>query len=129
MKILTRDEILQADDICKELVEVPEWGGGAVWVKTMTGTERDRFEASIVGAKGERNMVNVRAKIVAFSAVDEGGKRLFSSEDVVELGKKSSRALNRVFSVAQRLSGFSPQDIEDMTKNSSAGPEENSSSD
>jgi len=128
MKILTKDEILQADDIRKEEVEVPEWGG-TVWVKTMSGAERDRFEASIIDVKGERDMVNLRAKIVALSTVDAEGKHLFSAEDVVELTKKSARALNRVFSVAQRLSGFSPQDMEDMKKNLSAGPEENSSSD
>lgn len=128
MKVLTKDEILQADDIRKEKVEVPEWGG-SVYVKTMTGTERDQFEASIIGVKGERDMVNLRAKIVALSTVDEEGKRLFSFEDVVELGKKSALPLNRVFSVAQRLSGFTPQDMEDMTKNLSAGQEESSSSD
>ena len=127
-KILTKDEILQADDIRKEKVEVPEWGG-TVWVKTMSGTERDRFEASIISAKGERNLVNLRAKIVAMSVIDESGKRLFTFEDALELGKKSARALDRVFSVAQRLSGFTPQDVEELTKNSSAGPEENSSSD
>lgn len=128
MKILTKDEILQADDIRKEEVEVPEWGG-SVWVKTMSGSERDRFEASIISAKGERNLVNLRAKIVAMSVIDESGKRLFTFEDALELGKKSARALDRVFSVAQRLSGFTPQDVEEMTKNSSAGLGESSSSD
>lgn len=128
MKILTKDEILQADDIRKEEVEVPEWGG-SVWVQTMSGKERDRFEASIISAKGERNLTNLRAKIVALSVIDESGKRLFTFEDALELGKKSARALDRVFSVAQRLSGFTPQDVEEMTKNSSAGLGESSSSD
>jgi len=128
MKILTKDEILQADDIRKEEVEVPEWGG-AVWVQTMSGKERDQLEASIISGKGQRDLRNLRAKIVAMSVVDESGKRLFTFEDALELGKKSARALDRVFSVAQRLSGFTPQDVEELTKNSSAGPEESSSSD
>lgn len=126
-KILTKDEILQADDIRKEKVSVPEWGGD-VWVKTMSGAERDQMEASIVGVKGERNMVNLRAKIGALSIVDEKGDRLFSFEDVLELTKKSARALDRVFSVAQRMSGFTPQDVEELSKNSSPGQSEGSTS-
>jgi len=127
MKILTKDQILQADDIRKEQVEVPEWGG-SVWVKTMSGAERDQLEASIISTPGERNMENLRAKIVALSVVDPNGERLFSFEEAIELTKKSARALDRVFSVAQRLSGFTPQDVEDLTKNSSAGQGESSSS-
>lgn len=129
MNVLTKDQILQADDIRKEKVEVPEWGG-FVWVKTMTGAARDQLEASIISGKGQRDLRNLRAKMVALSVVDEDGKLLFSFEDVEELGeKKSAKALDRIFSVAQRLSGFTPQDVEEMTKNSSAGQEENSSSD
>lgn len=127
MKILTKDEILQADDIRKEEVKVPEWGG-SVWVKTMSGKERDQFEAGIISGKGQRDLRNLRAKIVSVSVVDESGKRLFSSEDALGLGDKSAKALDRVFSVAQRLSGLTPQDVEELTKNSSAGPEESSSS-
>jgi len=128
MKILTKDQILQAKDIRMEEVEVPEWDGGTVIVKTMTGVERDQFEASIVSEPGQRDMRNLRAKIVALSVVDENGNRLFSFEDAVELGEKSARALNRIFSVAQRLSGFTPQDVEELRKNSSAGQDESSSS-
>lgn len=129
MKILTREQILQADDIRKEEVNVPEWDGGTVIVKTMTGTERDQLEASIISEPGQRDMRNLRAKIVALSVVDEEGKRLFSFEDTVALGGKSARALDRVFAVAQRLSGFTPKDVEDLTKNLSAGPDEGSPSD
>ena len=47
MTILTRDQILQANDLVTETVEVPEWGG-SVFVKSLTGVERDQFEAAIV---------------------------------------------------------------------------------
>jgi len=124
-KILTKDQILQAEDIRRERVEVPEWGGD-VFVRTMTGSERDQLEISIIGKQGERNLENLRAKIVALSVVDEEGNRVFSFEDTPALALKSARAMDRVFAVAQRLSGFTPKDVEELTKNSSPGQSEDS---
>ena len=42
--LLTKDAILQAQDSKLEKLEVPEWGGH-VFIKSMSGTERDNFEA------------------------------------------------------------------------------------
>lgn len=120
VKILTRDDILQVQDLPKELVEVPEWDG-AVYVRGLTGAERDALEASIVEQRGRStrmNLMNLRAKLVAMSVVDEEGNRLFSDADVEKLGQKSAAALNRIFEVAQRLSGLTSEDVEELTKNS-----------
>lgn len=120
MQYLTRDQILEAEDLLSEDVEVPEWGG-VVKVRGLTGAERDRFEGSIVkmrGNKADVNMRNLRAKLVALSAVNGDGKRLFKTPDVDALGQKSAVALQRVFDVAQRLSGISDQDVEELAGNS-----------
>jgi hypothetical protein len=61
--------------------------------------------------------------------IDESGKRLFPDADVRELGKKSASALQRVFEVAQRLSGLSNADVEELTKNSTSDQSEDSISD
>ena len=118
-KLLSKDDILQAQDLPIERVSVPEWSG-EVLVRGLTGAERDKFEASIVirkGDKAEFNPDNMRAKLVALCVVDEQGNRLFSDKDVEFLGKKSAAALDRVFQVAQRLSGISPGAVEDLGKN------------
>lgn len=123
MGYLTRDAILAAQDLPSADVEVPEWGG-TVRVRALTGTERDAFEASIVdaSAKGAKvNTRNMRAKLVAASVVDEQGNRIFSDTDIVALGRKSAAALNRVFEVAQRLSGLSETDVEELGKASETG--------
>ena len=122
MSVLTRDEILAADDIQTEVVEVPEWAGSVI-VQGLTGSERDAFEKTIISnmdGKGppKSDLRNFRAKLAAWSIVDEDGKRVFSQADVVALGAKSAAALQRVFNVAQRLSGLSEEDIEELTKNS-----------
>ena len=118
-KLLTRDEILKAQDLPTERVAVPEWGGELL-VRGLTGAERDAFEQSIVETRGKNtrmNLRNIRAKLVALCCVDEQGNRLFSDEDAELLGRKSAAALNRVFEVAQRLSGLRPEDVEELAGN------------
>jgi len=120
MALLTKDAILQAQDLPTESVHVPEWSGD-VLVRALTGAERDAFEQSIVEQKGKStkmNLQNMRAKLVALTVVDEGGNRLFTDADAKLLGKKSALALNRVFEVAQKLSGLTPEDVEELAKNS-----------
>jgi hypothetical protein len=121
---LTRDQILQAQDIQTEEVEIPEWGG-SVFVRGMTGTERDAFENSIVETRGKStrvNMRNIRAKLVAQSACDESGKPLFTPRDIDALGEKSAAALQRVFDVASRLSGISGKDVEELAEGLDESP-------
>ena len=114
--MLTRDSILQADDLPKESVDVPEWAG-QIWVRTLSGTERDSFEQSMVNKKNKPNMDNVRARFAVLTICDESGERLFQAADAEALGKKSAAALDRVFAVAQRLNGFSDQDQKDLAGN------------
>jgi len=131
MGLLTREEILQAEDLPTEDVEVPEWGG-SVLVQGLTGAERDAFESTVVELRGRKthlNMQNARAKLCAMAMVDEQGERVFRDGDVEELGQKSGAALQRVFQVAQRLSGLSNEDIEELTKNSEDGQSGDSTSD
>jgi len=126
-KILTKDEILKIEDIKTEEVEVPEWGG-VVLVKTMSGRERDQLESSVITKPGERNLTNLRAKIVSLSIIDVDGNRQFSFDDAILLGDKSARALDRVFTVAQRLSGFTPEDVKELSKKSEPNQVDDSTS-
>lgn len=107
---LTRDSILAADDLPRVTVEVPEWHG-SVLVRSMSGEERDRWEASLIDADGERNMANVRARLVALTAIDEAGNRLFSDDDADALGKKSAAALDRLFGAAMKLNALNRQEV------------------
>ena len=118
--ILSRDQILQANDVQIRELDIPEWGG-IVFVRGMTGRERDRYEHSCVEQKGKDtriNMKNARAKLVVLCTVDENGKRIFGDADIALLADKSAKALDRIFSVAQELSGISKDDMEELTKNS-----------
>jgi hypothetical protein len=131
MPLLTREQILAADDLKRETIAVPEWGGDVI-VKSLTGVERDAFEDSVVKQRGksrELNLRNARARLVSLSLIDEAGNRLFTDADVELLGKKSAAALDRVFSAAQRLSGLTENDIDELAKNSGSGQSDSSTSD
>jgi hypothetical protein len=131
MGLLSKEAILQADDLPTEDVEVPEWQG-TVRVRALTGKERDAFEASLQQQRGKdfvRNTANVRAKLVAKCLIGEDGERLFSENEVNALGAKSAAGLDRVFEVAARLSRLSEEDIDELGKSSDVDPSDDSSSD
>lgn len=116
---LGRDAILAAPDLAFEDVPVPEWGG-KVRVRGMTGEERDAWEAALLEARSEdkkHNARNVRATLVSLTVVDENGQRLFSEADIPALGRKSVKALQRVYNVAQRLSRISAEDVKELAGN------------
>ena len=118
MSFLTKDQILEADDMSTQTVAVPEWGGD-VLVGTLTGKQRDKFETEFASAsKGERGMDNIRAKLCALSLRDEDGNSIFTLKDVNELGTKSAAALDRVFTAALSLNGFTQSDVDELAGNS-----------
>lgn len=125
MTVLNRERLTSgaAREIGVERVPMPELGEGAVAiVRGMTGTERDSYESGLIVQKGKRSSVelrDIRAKLVARCLVDESGERIFRDEDVAEVGKMSAPLLDRLYKVAQRLSGLSEEDLEELGKSSS----------
>jgi len=120
MALLTKEQILNADDITFEEIDVPEWSG-TVRLKVMSGSERDSYEAAIYEIKGKDVRLNrddMRAKLLARTLIDENGNRLFPDAEIRMLGKKSSKALDRLYEVAQRINGLSREAVEDAEKNS-----------
>jgi len=114
---LTADEILAQDDTKTEDVEVPEWSA-LVTIRSLTGIERDKLEAAMVTEKGGNrsvNFQNFRAKLIAATAIDAEGRHLFDQSQVAALGRKNAQALSRLFNVASRLSGYSDDDVKELT--------------
>ena len=103
-----------------ERVDLPELGGH-VFVRGMSGVERDAWERSLVVGKGRRrdyNLDNVRARLAARCICDEAGTRTFTDADADTLGTIRVDCLNRIFEVAQRLSGVSDADVDELGKGS-----------
>ena len=105
-------------------VDVPEWGG-VVYMRPLTGKERDNFELAVTiqGRGGAQVKIeNLRARLVVMSACDAEGKNIFTEEDIDALGSRSAGALNRLFAKAQKLSGLTDEDMAELAKNSSNAP-------
>lgn len=120
MNVLTRDLILSQKKLKMQEVEVPEWEG-SVFVRELSGQERDEFEEGVYLQKGDKtttNFKNFRARLVVVSTCDAEGNRLFTPDDVEEVGRTSAAALERIYKVAEMLSGFRKKDVDELTKNS-----------
>lgn len=127
--MLTKDQILQADDLPTKVIPVPEWSG-EVKIRTVTAQEKDAWEESLQKGKGRHvklDLANVRAKLVALTVVDDDGNLLFSERDVLALGKKSAKAISRIYDAASDLNGISEEDLETIVKNSEKTQSEDSS--
>jgi len=110
--MLTREQILEIQDAKIEEVKIPEWGG-SVFIKSMSSRERDRFEELHLS----QNKANTRARIAAACTCDADGALLFTEADIEALGQKDGKAVNRIFSKAMDLCGFTADDVEELEKN------------
>jgi hypothetical protein len=115
--LLSKSEILQVQDTkVSAAVPVPEWGG-EVYIKTLSGTERDAFE----DAYAENKMKAFRCRFLVLTLSDDKGQRLFADGDVGELGKKSSVVINRLFEAAWKHNAFTNEAVESLGEGSPDG--------
>lgn len=122
--MLSKKEILEVQDIQKVEVPVPEWGG-AVYVKAMTGVERESWESSLYPG-GKKDLRHIREKLLVRTLVDETGERIFGDKDVDALSQKNGIILNRLFEKAQEINGLRNEDVEERSKNSESAESEDS---
>lgn len=112
---LTKAQILGADDRKVSHVDCPEWGG-RVYVRPMSGEQRDELEERAVNADSN---VGIRAWIAAAGICDSKGEPLnFSAKETDMLGQKSAAALSRVALKVQDISGMTVEAVEELEKNS-----------
>jgi hypothetical protein len=118
---MTVDEIrlaiLNADDRKLIPVEVPEWNR-TIYIKPMSGAERDSFEGETLKLKDR--MANFRARTVVRVACNQDGTRLFQDSDAEALSAKSGVALDRVWTVAQGLARLGGAEVEAAGKPSAS---------
>ncbi len=130
-RVMTAADIFRAADPEPEWVPLEEWGGpgAGVFIKGLTALERDTFEQTLViQGKGRTpsrvDMTNARAKLVAQSAVNAEGVRVFADRDVKELGNKNALLINRLYEAATKLSGMRDEDLEEALQGFPNAPSE-----
>lgn len=121
MKLLNREKLLKKEEF--DIVEVALGKGECVYVRQMSGRERDKFEQSIISLKEDgsgidRKMEDFRAKLAVCTVCDEKGTLLFEPSDFDQLSQNMSAArLEKIVNVAQELNKITEEDKEGLVKN------------
>ena len=109
-----REQILAADDLGSEDVDVPEWGDGlTLKVRGLNAGEVEEFGRAV----NEGKLDNLLAKMVAKVVMNGDGERVFTDDDVDALAAKSHVPIQRIFQAAQRVSGLDDDEEATDAKN------------
>lgn len=127
-ELLTRKALLVKEKL--ETVKVDLDNESYVFVRQMTGRERDRFEQSLMievevadgESKMEKSLEDFRAKLAVNTLCDAEGKNLLDPADYPVLSQNMSAArLEKIVNKAQKLNAISEKDQKALVKNSGAG--------
>lgn len=130
--LLDKSKLLEREKLQVEKVEFEN--GDFVYVRQMTGHERDVFERSLyvmdANNKPTTKLEDFRAKLAVVTLCDEAGKSLLEPKDFMALSNAMSAAkLEKIVNAAQKLNAITEADKEELVKNSDAVPDGNSNSD
>lgn len=114
--MLTREQILAAQDKPTISANVKEWGG-EVFIKTMTGSERDRWESEWIEWRKTNGSSCFQAFLLVNVVVDSAGNPLFTKDDVKTLNDKSSKVISALYRKAAMANGIGSESDENAEKN------------
>ncbi len=112
-----RDEILQADDIAEQTVDVPEWGVKLL-LRAMNGRQQVRYANTV---RADDSLMF--ADILMVTAYDPDTKELvFDPADREALAEKSGAVLNRLGMLILEMSGTDVEAaVEEVDGNPTSG--------
>lgn len=124
--LLSREALLAKEKL--EIVRVDLGNDEYVFVRQMTGRERDAFEASLIEVQesaipGGKPIVSqrtedFRAKLAVHTVCDESGELLLEAGDYETLSTNiSARRLEAIVNVAEGLNRISATDRDNLLKN------------
>lgn len=112
---LTREQILAADDLRVDVVDVPQWGG-EVRLREMNGVVRDELNAEIVACGGQVSLVKFRQLVVALSVVDDAGELIFGLAGFDTVRAKHPGIIDLLAERAIVLNGLGDKAVDDAKK-------------
>jgi hypothetical protein len=124
MTLLNREKLLTKEKL--DVTKVDLGKGEFVYVRQMTGRERDTFEQSIISFDKDGGVVrkteDFRSKLAVCTVCDADGELLLKPTDVGLLSQSMSAAkLEEIVNVAQKINKISAEDKEELTKKSKGG--------
>ena len=131
MGMLTKADILGANDLKTQVIECPEWGG-SVTIRSLTAAQvqehsRSLFTKEVKNGMGGKTTTEYivdpektsrsDARLVSMSIIDESGAAVFTEADIEALMQKSSAPIRRIAKAQAALSGIAAEAIADAEKN------------
>ena len=124
---MNREQLLaaaKAATIERRALTIPALGNEPVYVRGMSGKERDEFENDLRFRKGRRtgqaDLRNFRARLAVKVITDEQGKRLLQDEDAAVFGELPAGVLDQIIAACTELSGMSDEEVEQMGNGSAS---------
>lgn len=129
MNLLTREALLGATGCPEEAAYVPGLNSWVV-VRGLTGESLDAYHQAITVGKGKNrdvNIANLRTKLLVLSLYTAvpvpgtkdqftGGVRLLTPDDAPALSKIRGDVIGQLFPIAQKLSGMSDEEVDELGK-------------
>lgn len=101
-----RDQILQCDDVQKEIVEIPQWNT-KISIHGMSGAARTQMIQNAADNDGVMNFAKMMPDIVIMCTFDpDTDEQVFDESDREALMLKSGAALDLIVNTAMRISGL-----------------------
>ena len=137
--MLTRAAIQAARDFTLEEVHVEEWGG-SIYLRSITVGALDEIQIrylQMAGGTGVQNngvsptlleqrpeiLRDMKPRLLSYSLCDAQGVLLFDdAEGVAILRSKDPQVIDRLYAIAERLSGLGAQSLEAEKKASETTP-------
>ena len=118
---LNREELLGELKLKTEVVTLDD--GSEVIVSEIGATDYiNLWTSEAYSTEDKVDMAKFTPALIAYSVVDDQGRRLFSDEDILSLGRSANGPFFKIAQVAKKLNGLSGE----PAKNSEAGQEEGS---
>ena len=120
MKLLNREALLEKEELETKKVDLGK--GDFVFVRQMTGSEKESFEHSIIDfdkdGKVQRKSDDFRAKLAVCTVCGEDGKLILKQADIKVLSRSMSAArLTKIADVASEMNKLDEESKEEVAKN------------
>lgn len=126
--LLKRAEILAADDLKKEVVSVPEWGGDVMVRALPSDAVIDLMVEYSARTKDGKTWKEFTSYFLSKTICDESGAAIFDDDEGRQaLGQKSQAAIAKLFKAANALNPMTDKDVADAEKNSEGALDASSS--
>ena len=96
-----KEKIKAANDRPLKKIIVPEWDNAEIYVRTMTGGQRQRFEEK--NLKGR----DIILMMLAVCLCNADGTPIYTEEELDELGEKNLVVLGRLYGECDRINKVS----------------------